>query len=85
MKPPVPTTCPVLFEDRWLIVVNKPAGVLSHPNPKGNADDRCAFEGAYDFDEKAFSSAAGKVWLIHRLDQDTSGVLLAARDLGGTG
>lgn len=81
MKPPLPTTSPVLFEDRWLIVVNKPAGVLSHPNPKGNTDDRCAFEGDYDFDEKAFSSAAGKIWLIHRLDQDTSGVLLAAKDV----
>jgi RluA family pseudouridine synthase len=80
MPSPV-TASPVLFEDRWLIVVNKPAGVLSHPNPKGEAGDRCAFEGSYDFDAKAFSSPAGKTWLIHRLDQDTSGVLLAAKDL----
>lgn len=74
------TSSPVLFEDRWLMVVGKPAGVLSHPNPKGGEDERCAFEGRYDFDEKAFQSPAGKVWLIHRLDQDTSGVLLAAKD-----
>ena len=75
------TACPILFEDRWLMVVNKLAGVLSHPNPKGSADDRCAFEGRYDFEEKAFTSPAGRLWLIHRLDQDTSGVLLAAKDL----
>lgn len=74
------TTSPILFEDRWLLVVSKPAGVLSHPNPKGGADERCAFEGRYDFEEKAFASPGGKVWLIHRLDQDTSGVLLAAKD-----
>jgi RluA family pseudouridine synthase len=74
------TSCPILHEDKWLLVINKPHGVLSHPNPKGNTGDRCAFEGAYDFEEKCFASPAGKVWLIHRLDQDTSGVLLAAKD-----
>lgn len=74
------TNSPILFEDKWLLVVNKPQGVLSHPNPKGLADDRCAFEGPYDFEEKCFSTPAGKAWLIHRLDQDTSGVLLAAKD-----
>jgi RluA family pseudouridine synthase len=73
------TTCDVLHEDRWLILVHKPPGVLSHPNPKGN-QEKCAFEGDYDFEEKCFATPAGKVWLIHRLDQDTSGVLLAAKD-----
>lgn len=71
---------PILFEDRWLMMIDKPAGVLSHPNPKGKVDDLCAFEGSYDFEEKCFTSPTGKLWLIHRLDQDTSGVLLAAKD-----
>jgi RluA family pseudouridine synthase len=79
MSDAVFTRCPVLFEDRWLIVIDKPQGVLSHPNPRGE-DERCAFEGRYDFDEKTFATPAGTVWLIHRLDQDTSGVLLAAKD-----
>lgn len=70
------TTCPVLFEDRWLLVIHKPHGVLSHPNPRGPSS-ACAFEGRYDFESKCF---AQRVWLIHRLDQDTSGVLLAAKD-----
>ena len=76
------TACDILFEDKHLIVVNKPHGVLSHPNPKDDpaALPRCAFEGRYDFDAKCFQSPAGTVWLIHRLDQDTSGVLLAAKD-----
>lgn len=74
------TTCPVLHEDRHVIVVNKPHGVLSHPNPKSAKPQRSAFEGRYDADRRCFHSAAGEVFLIHRLDQDTSGVLLAAKD-----
>lgn len=72
----------ILFEDKHLIVVNKRHGVLSHPNPGDDpaAPPRCAFDGRYDFETKCFHSPAGVVWLIHRLDQDTSGVLLAAKD-----
>lgn len=74
--------CDILFEDKHLIVVNKPHEVLSHPNPKGcvKGPVRCAFEGRFDFETKCFQTPAGVVWLIHRLDQDTSGVLLAAKD-----
>lgn len=74
------TRCEVLHEDRFLLVVNKPHGFLSHPNPQGGKPQSAAFEGRYDADRRCFTSAAGKVWLIHRLDQDTSGVLLAAKD-----
>ena len=73
------TQCPVLFEDADLIVIHKPEGVLSHPNPgaKGAAS---AFEGPYDLGDRRFQTPQGPVWLIHRLDQDTSGVLLAAKN-----
>lgn len=74
------TRCEVLHEDRFLLVVNKAHGVLSHPNPKATKPQSAAFEGRYDADSRCFTSSAGKVWLIHRLDQDTSGVLLAAKD-----
>ncbi len=73
------TRCPVLFRDQWLILIDKPAGVLSHPNEKGK-QTRAAFEGAYDFHDRRFNTPEGPVWLIHRLDQDASGVLLAARE-----
>lgn len=73
------TRCPVLFRDQWLILVNKPAGVLSHPNDK-KKQTRAAFEGPYDFADRRFDTPQGPVWLIHRLDQDASGVLLAARE-----
>jgi RluA family pseudouridine synthase len=75
------THCPVLHRDRFIIVINKPAGVLSHPN-SARIDPRhtAAFEGRYDLERRCFEGPAGKVWLIHRLDQDTSGALLAALD-----
>jgi RluA family pseudouridine synthase len=77
---PAITTCPVLHEDRHLIVVNKPHGILSHPNPKTAKPQRSAFEGRYDAERRCFHTPGGEVFLIHRLDQDTSGVLLAAKD-----
>jgi len=72
----------ILFEDRWLIAVNKPAGVLSHPNtetPSVPPRRDCAFEGRYHFQERRFDAPGGSLWLVHRLDQDTSGVLLATK------
>lgn len=61
----------VLYEDDSLLAVNKPSGMLSAP-------DR------YDPDARAVSRELGmergRLWPVHRLDEDTSGVLLFARD-----
>jgi 23S rRNA pseudouridine955/2504/2580 synthase len=62
----------VLFEDDDIIVFNKPAGLASQGGSglKENLDDMLA----------AFSHRKhGKPKLVHRLDRDTSGVLLVAR------
>ncbi len=80
MNPETATRCPVVFQDDTLLVVDKPHGILSHPNPAGGEKGRCAFEGRYDFEDRRFDSPAGPVWLLHRLDRDTSGLLLAAWD-----
>lgn len=90
MMPPgtrVKTECPILFQDPWLLIVHKLEGVLSHPNVQGRQardsgkkHSRVAFEGPYDFDKRCFQTPDGPVWLIHRLDQDTSGILMAALD-----
>ena len=53
----------ILFEDEWLIVVNKPAGLLSVP---GRSDEPSA--------ESLLHAKA-----VHRLDQDTSGLLVLAK------
>jgi RluA family pseudouridine synthase len=76
---PAITTCPILHRDRFIVIINKPAGVLSHPNT-ARSTEQAAFEGRYDLEQKCFDTPGGKVWLIHRIDQDTSGVLLGAFD-----
>jgi len=65
----------VLFEDRSLLVINKPAGLVVHPGA-GNA--RHTLQNALlGLDPKlALVPRAG---LVHRLDKDTSGLLLVAR------
>lgn len=73
------TQCPILYRDARFIVVQKPPGVLSHPNSTGPSE-RAAFEGRFDAERKCFRTPAGPVWLVHRLDQDTSGVLVGTLD-----
>lgn len=74
------TRSPVLYSDEHLILVDKPEGVLSHPNPASDKNTKAAFEGKYDLKTRCFHSSIRPVYLIHRLDQDTSGVLLACWD-----
>lgn len=61
----------IIHEDDSILVIDKPVGLLSAP-------DR------YDPDEpvagRELEAAYGRLWPVHRLDQDTSGVLLFARD-----
>ena len=63
---------PILFEDEWLLVVNKPAGLVVHG---GSGHDAGLIE--------ALKEQRGLVdlRLAHRLDRDTSGVLLMAKNL----
>jgi 23S rRNA pseudouridine1911/1915/1917 synthase len=60
----------VIFEDQWLIVVNKPSGLLSMST--GKAGEDTAYSRVYDY--------AGKIFIVHRLDRDTSGLLVFAKD-----
>ncbi len=84
----VPVKFPILFENGGLIAVDKPSGVLSHPNlsqkSSGGQKPRATpaiFKGNYDFEDRRFETSEGPVWLIHRLDKGTSGVILAAREV----
>lgn len=79
MEKNILTRSPVLYEDPELLIIDKSAGVLSHPNP-GQKIQAAAFEGTYEFEERRFDTPGGPLWLIHRLDQDTSGILLAAKN-----
>jgi len=69
----------VLFEDEFLVVLNKPAGMITHPG-KGNY--RGTLAGALQFHFDQLSDVAGQLrpGIVHRLDRDTSGVLVIAKN-----
>ncbi len=67
----------ILYEDKWLIVINKPSGVPSQSSL--NLTQNHAFSGVmcYLRNQKPFKSP--QLFLLHRLDMDTSGVLLMSK------
>ena len=73
---PAPVSVPVRFEDEHLLVVDKPAGLSVHPGA-GESDSTLASQlltlGAAGGEEPE------RPGIVHRLDRDTSGLLLVAR------
>ena len=67
---------PILFEDEHLIVVNKPAKLLSVANEKEKT--RTAYHMVTDYVKSQHIDNC--IYVLHRLDRDTSGVLMFARD-----
>ena len=61
-----------VYEDEHLVVINKPAGMLSVPGKTGQAS-------VLSILRERYPEATGPL-LVHRLDMDTSGLLLAAKD-----
>ena len=66
------TELEVIFEDDWLLVVNKPAGMLSVPGKEAHIDS------IYERLRKQYPLATGPM-IVHRLDMATSGLLLVAK------
>lgn len=64
----------IVYEDRWIIVLDKPSGLLSVP---GKVEDAPS---VYGFLRRHCSEAEGPL-IVHRLDMDTSGLLVAAKSL----
>jgi len=63
---------PVVFEDAWLLVVNKPAGMPTQGTQASDRHDLLALLGR--------QRPGQKLILCHRLDQGTSGVLVLAKE-----
>ena len=68
------------LDGNGLIAVDKPAGILSHPNRKGEASG-CLLNVPYDEEVQAFQLGRGPdadkpLYLLNRLDSATSGLLL---------
>lgn len=66
----------ILYEDQHLLAVNKPAGLVVHPAP-GNWNK--TFVNALLFHCKVEKDDTLRPGIVHRLDKDTSGVIIAAK------
>jgi tRNA pseudouridine65 synthase len=70
---PAPAPIPVLYQDAYLAVVDKPAGLMVHDSKLARGED--------DFLADRLRDQFGRqVFLVHRLDRATSGCLLLAFD-----
>ncbi|MFD1429820.1 RluA family pseudouridine synthase [Lacticaseibacillus mingshuiensis] len=73
---PTPFPLDIVYEDAYLLVVNKPAGVASIPDPLRGNDSMANYVKAHLLAEHAESAA---VHVVTRLDRDTSGLMLFAK------
>jgi 23S rRNA pseudouridine1911/1915/1917 synthase len=69
----------VLYEDDHLVIVNKAAGMIVHPG-RGNTRGTLAAGLQYRFDQLSDTGGRHRPGIVHRLDRDTTGVLLVAKD-----
>jgi 23S rRNA pseudouridine1911/1915/1917 synthase len=75
---PEPIPIDIVFEDETLVVVNKPAGLVVHP-AAGLQSGTLANALAYHFQQLPDSGAGVRPGIVHRLDRDTSGLLVVAK------
>jgi 23S rRNA pseudouridine1911/1915/1917 synthase len=68
----------ILYEDEAFLAINKPAGMVVHP-AKGNWSGTLASALAYHFQQLSDVGGPTRPGIIHRLDRDTSGVILIAK------
>ncbi|MBQ7824530.1 MAG: RluA family pseudouridine synthase [Bacteroidaceae bacterium] len=69
----------VVYEDNAVIVINKPAGLVVHPG-HGNYSGTLLNALAYYFkDDTSFDITDARLGLVHRIDKDTSGLLVIAK------
>ncbi len=75
----------IIYEDEYLAVINKRAGMVVHPGAgvkSGTLANAIAYH--FNFDEKEIqnpqSKVQNRVGIVHRLDKDTSGLILVAKN-----
>jgi 23S rRNA pseudouridine1911/1915/1917 synthase len=74
---PIPIT--VVYEDSSIIVVDKPAGLVVHPGA-GNESGTLVNALVFHFNELSGTAGQIRPGIVHRLDKDTSGLLVIAKN-----
>jgi 23S rRNA pseudouridine1911/1915/1917 synthase len=68
----------IVYEDDALVVVNKPAGLVVHP-AAGIQNGTLANALAHHFNQLSKAAGAARPGIVHRLDRDTSGLIVVAK------
>jgi len=75
---PVDMNLDIAYEDEYLAVVNKPAGIAVHRAP--TVKDATLVEGLrFHFDSLSTEAGKDRAGIVHRLDRETSGLLVVAK------
>jgi 23S rRNA pseudouridine1911/1915/1917 synthase len=73
----------IIFEDEYLMIVNKPSGMVTHPaykNYSGTLVNAVMYYAQQKNDALSSINGFERAGIVHRLDKDTSGLLVIAKD-----
>lgn len=76
---PTPMDIEIVYEDEDIIVVNKPSGLVVHPGA-GNYENTLVNGLLYYTEELSSENGEERPGIVHRIDKDTSGLLLIAKN-----
>ncbi|MBD3270809.1 RluA family pseudouridine synthase [Candidatus Peregrinibacteria bacterium] len=78
-----PTDIPlkIIYEDQYILIVDKPAGLVVHPDDAGNHVDFNLVSAVLNHTKENLSPINGTLrpGIVHRLDKDTSGMVIVAK------
>lgn len=75
---PQPIPLEIIYEDEELVVINKPKGLVVHPGA-GNWSGTLVHALLYHFDDLSEGGSPERPGIVHRLDKDTSGLMVVAK------
>lgn len=75
---PQPLALSVVYEDDALLAINKPKGMVVHPAP-GHSEGTLVNALLYHYPQLEGVGGAGRPGIVHRLDKETSGLMLVAK------
>ena len=73
----LPRGLAILHEDRDILVVDKPPGLLTMATDRSNT--RTAYFILTNYIRKGYAKSRNRIFIVHRLDRDTSGILIFAK------